>query len=357
MPETQLLSSPAPMEGHGSYNRSSQVQATGSMPAIPIFEQAARAVPLPPPPQSIVIADYGSSQGHNSLLPMAAAIRILRARAGSERDILVAHIDQPQNEFSALFRTLLTDPASYLCHDAHAFGCAVGRSFYQQVLPANSVTLGWSSWAIQWLSRCPGEIPDHVQVAFSLDPSAREAYSRQSAEDWRAFLSARERELSPGGRLVIIAMGIDSDGRFGYQALVDGMYAALTEMVESGFLRAQELRRMNILTVARSREDILAPFDAALRFGSLRLEEVDVFDSEDHIWKQFEQDRDAHAFGAQWTAFTRASVFPTLAQGLDDPSRATEFMDRLSVGVASRLASKPEAMRIPMVKVLLAKEG
>ena len=37
---------PAPMEGHGVYNRSSRVQAAGLAPAVPLLEQAARTVPL-----------------------------------------------------------------------------------------------------------------------------------------------------------------------------------------------------------------------------------------------------------------------------------------------------------------------
>ena len=35
---------PAPMEGHGVYNRSSRVQAAGLSPAVPLLEQAARTV-------------------------------------------------------------------------------------------------------------------------------------------------------------------------------------------------------------------------------------------------------------------------------------------------------------------------
>jgi hypothetical protein len=33
--------------------------------------------------------------------------------------------------------------------DAAAFPSAVGRSFYQQILPSGSVTLDWSSWVVQ----------------------------------------------------------------------------------------------------------------------------------------------------------------------------------------------------------------
>ena len=82
MTEATLAIAPAPMEGHGAYNRSSRVQAAGASPAIPLLEQAAREAALPPAPEPIVVADYGSSEGHNSLAPMGLAIGGLRRRAG-----------------------------------------------------------------------------------------------------------------------------------------------------------------------------------------------------------------------------------------------------------------------------------
>ena len=86
------------------------------------------------------------------------------------------HTDLPGNDFSALFQTLANDPDSYLRDDPAVFPSAVGRSFYQQILPSRSVTLGWSSWAVQWLSRTPAHIPDQVQVAYSGDAAARAAF-------------------------------------------------------------------------------------------------------------------------------------------------------------------------------------
>ena len=167
---------PAAMEGQGRYNRSSQVQAAGLSPALPMLERAAREVPLPDGRLPIVIADYGSSQGHNSLAPVGAAIDVLRERAGRERAISVVHVDVPGNDFTALFETLRSDPQSYLKRDAAVFASAIGRSFYEQVVPAETVTLGWSSWAVQWLSQAPGVIPDQVQVALSSDAQAKKAF-------------------------------------------------------------------------------------------------------------------------------------------------------------------------------------
>jgi SAM dependent carboxyl methyltransferase len=359
MPQDPSLFTPSPMEGQGGYNRSSQVQAAGLSPAVPMLELAARTVTLPAGSQPIVIADYGSSQGHNSLLPLGTAITILRQRIGSDRAISVVHTDLPENDFSVLFETLNTDPNSYLRRDHAVFASAVGRSFYEQILPATSVTLAWSSWAVQWLSRAPGPIPDQVQVAFSQDASTRTAFSAQAAEDWQRFLTHRERELCPGAKLAVMTMAVDENGEFGYRPLLDAMYSALIDMVDSGFLRGDELCRMVIPTVARSRADFLAPFGAGGRFGSLRVEDLDIFLGEDHFWSDFEQDGDAQRFASRWAAFSRASVFPSLAGSLDGgrhDSRAAQFAAHLESGTTMRLAANPEPMLIPLAKVLFAKE-
>lgn len=181
MIDSDRTAGPAPMEGGGAYNRHSQVQGAGLMPAVALLEQAARSVDLASAPEPVVIADYGASEGRNSLLPMGAAIATLRERTGLDRPISVIHTDLPSNDFTALFRTLADDPASYLLGDSAAFASAVGRSFYGQILPPGCVTLGWSSWAVQWLSRVPAEIPDHVQIPYSQSREARAAFGRQAA--------------------------------------------------------------------------------------------------------------------------------------------------------------------------------
>ncbi|MGH6903862.1 MAG: SAM-dependent methyltransferase, partial [Geminicoccaceae bacterium] len=144
MIQAQSSEIPAPMEGHGAYNRSSRVQAAGITAALPLLEQAARTVPIESGAHAVVLADYGSSQGHNSLAPIAAAISALRERLGPGRAISVVHTDLPDNDFGALFHTLEADPASYLRRDPAAFASVVGRSFYGQILPSASVSLGWS---------------------------------------------------------------------------------------------------------------------------------------------------------------------------------------------------------------------
>ena len=102
-------------------------------------------------------------------------------------------------------------------------------------------------------------------------------------------------------------MAVDDQGDFGYGPLSNAMYATLVEMVDSGFISAQELQRMSIPTVGRSRADFLAPFGVDGRFSGFRVQEIEIFFAEDRIWSDFEQHRDAQEFGARWAAFSRVS--------------------------------------------------
>jgi hypothetical protein len=250
------------------------------------------------------------------------------------------------------------DPDSYLKKDAASFASAVGRSFYTQILPSNSVNLGWSSWAIQWLSRIPAPVTDHLQVAYSADDEIKETYAKLAARDWHEFVAFRGRELCPGGRLVVLTMAIGDDGEFGYRPLFGGMFAELADLVAQGLVTEDEAHRMCIPTVSRRAVDFHTPFAPKGRFEQLEIDHLEVFDAEDRFWTQYQVDHEAEAFGAQWAAFARASVFPTLAAALDggraDP-RCVEFMNRLEAGVAARMAAEPEEMQIPLAQLVLWK--
>lgn len=347
---------PAPMEGAGAYNRNSRVQEAGASPAIALWEETAAQVLLPPASEPIVIADYGSSQGGNSFGPVVAAIDRVRQRIGPGRPISIVHNDLPSSDFSALFEALASDPDSYLRVDAASYPSAVGHSFYEQVLPPASVTLGWSSWAVQWLSRAPAPIPDQLQVAFSADKAVRDLYEQQSAEDWRAFLTHRARELRPGGRLVVLTMALTPQGDFGYRPILMAMYAALEQFVREGFISEAELRNMVIPTVGRSLTQLKHPFSEG-RFAGLSIDHAEVFSGPDLIWEDFERDRDAKAYGARWAAFSRASVLPTLALALAGAAeRKTEFMSRLENDMTMRLAAAPERFPIPLGLMALSKD-
>ena len=130
---TPTISNHGVMEEGGSYNLDARIPAGGGSLALPYLEQAARCCALPPGSNAIVIVDYGSSQGKNSLSPMRAAIGWLLMRVGTERAVMVVHVDQHANDFNTLFDVLHRDPERYSVDDPNVFPCAIGRSFYENV--------------------------------------------------------------------------------------------------------------------------------------------------------------------------------------------------------------------------------
>ncbi len=364
MPESSVVVRPVPV-GSGDYSASSRLQAAGLKKAIALFEEAAAAVPIPPAPLPILVADYGAANGHNSLLPVNAAIKMLRKRSRPEHAIAVTYTDVPENDFSALFRTLRRGPGQLSATTIPArTSRRSGRSYYSQILPSNTVTLGWSSWSVLWLSTTPAPVTDHILAAFSADESVRSAHERAAARDWHEFVAYRGRELCPGGRAVVMTMAIAEDGEFGYRQLFAALMTELGELVSRAVITDDEMRGMNIPIVGRRAADFHTPFAPSGRLEQLTIEHLEVFDAEDRFWRQYQKDRDAETFGAQWAAFLRAAVFQTLAGAVgadtagtaETAARRAVFCDALASGVAARMAAAPQETQIPMAQIVLHKK-
>ncbi|MGV0814535.1 SAM-dependent methyltransferase [Mycolicibacterium boenickei] len=324
--------------------------------AIKLLELAARTVPIPDPPQPIVIVDYGAGTAHNSMQPINAAIATLRGRTRPEHSILVTHTDVADNDFSTMFRTLEADPQSYLHKDSATFSSAVGRSFYSQILPSNCVHVGWSAWAVVRLGRVPMPVPDHVAAAYSSDDRVRAAYAKQAAHDWHEFIAFRGRELCPGGRLVVLTTALGDDGDFGYRPLFRSVVETLAELVTDGVVSAEEVARMSLPIAARRAQDFTAPFAPSGRFERLEIQHLELIDAEDRIFNAYRSDRDASAFGTRWADFCQFTAFADLGAALNGaPDRVAVFYDRLHAGIAARLSSAPEEMQIPIAAVVLEK--
>ena len=348
----------AVMEGNGSYNRHAQLPADGAALALPLLQKAIRNVDLSGD-GPIVIADYGSSQGKNSLLPMRNAIAGLRKRAGTERPISVFHVDQPSNDFNSLFEVLDADPDRYVAYDPNVYPAAIGRSFYGSVLPPGSVHLGWSSYAVIWLSRVPEPIPGHFVAIRS--SRSRPAFDRQAAQDWERFLTLRSGELRPGGRLIVVLPGVTDDGLVGLEPIFDNANAVLNEIVTDGVITYDERTRMAISAHPRGKQDLLAPFTDKGQFQNLTVEDFAMSEVSDSAWEQYKVDNGKEALAATRALFFRTIFVPTLASALS-PERTSNgdavgsFADQLEQRLKCRLASRLAAIHSPVQVVVLAKQ-
>jgi hypothetical protein len=355
------------MAGAGEYNRHSQPQHVAGHDGLPLLARAGEVVP-PALGGSIVVADYGSSQGRNSLAPMRAAIETLRGRLGAGAAISIVHTDLPSNDFAALFTTLESDRQSYLRDDEQVFAYAVGRSFYERLFPASHVALGWSSITVHWLSSVP--VPLREQIFSPLgSPQERAAYAERAAEDWRRFLAHRFAELVPGGQLVIVGSGADEHGRCGAEGLLELANGALREMVAEGVLDRADYERMVVPTYYRTREEFLAPLadpsastSASASPGSFTLQECVETDLADPLWERYEQGGDIAAFAGSASSFLRAfsepSVFGAIAAE-HSAREASELADEFYARVREAVAAHPEQAQCAwrLVLLRLAKPG
>jgi hypothetical protein len=343
------------MEGAGSYNLHAIIPAGGGSLALPYLEKAARSCGLAPGSNAIVIADYGSSQGKNSLSPMHAAIRCLRRRVGKERAIMVVHVDQHANDFNTLFDLLHKDPERYALNDPNVFPCAVGRSFYENVLPEGQVDLGWSSYAAVWLRRIPALIPGHFMPLGSTG-HVREAFELQAAEDWKLFLSLRARELRAGGRLVIVLPGLSDTGGSGLEPLFQCANSTLEQMVHDQIILDDERKRMVLGSYPRRRAQLLEPFGADSQFESLSVEHCELFDLPDAAWTDYQVNGDLQALVSRHAAFFRAIFVPSLCSAISDAGKSLAFADCFEQKLKERLSERPTPLNSFVQVVVLAKQ-
>ena len=326
------------MEGDGFYNRHSSMQAAGIGKLIPAWERILRDVRLDD--SHVLIADYGSSQGRNSMAPMRMAIEEIRGRAGNAVPIEIVHTDLPSNDFAALFNALEDDPASYLAGVTGVFPSAIGRSYFQPIFRPGAVTIGWNTWTVHWLSGEKIYAPDNFLLNLSKSQTALSALRQRQAKDWRQFLECRSIEMATGGKLLSAFVTEKSD-HSGWEWLCGELWNAALDACTEGILTREELAQVMLPVATRRSEDIHSIFDANGTFAGLTLDSVDVVEVPDPIWAVYQQDGDAEKLGKAHSNSLRAWSGPSLAACISHRKDAGAVVDRIYEIAAQRLASAP----------------
>jgi hypothetical protein len=335
----------AVMVGGDYYNRHSECQQNAIQFGLPLLERAIHAIPLPDPGNAILVADYGSSEGRNSVEVMREVVRLIRRRAPESVPIAIVHNDQPANDFRSLFTLVDERPESYLRTSSNVFCYATGHSFFERVFPPQQVSLGWSSIAVHWMSDVPAPIPNHIWNTCA--PSeVHAAWAKQAREDWQRFLGHRAQELRPGGRLVIIGGGKDSRGASGAEGLAGIANAIFQDMVHKGSIQQDEYVRMAVPAYNRSQKEFEEPFATDALRGLLVLEEYRQVPMQDPAWLRYQQDRDALTFAGSLTGFFRAFTEHCLFGDLDPgrpPGDRQRLADEFYASLQRRIAEDPVA--------------
>jgi SAM dependent carboxyl methyltransferase len=335
------------MLGHGFYNKHSHEQGKANSCGLPLIIEAINQIDLQLIGSEFRIADYGSAQGQNSLLPMKTAIaqvKLLATKADkAEIPITVTHTDLPTNDWTTLFQTVLFSPESYLAHQGDVFCFASGTSIYHQIFPPNHIAFGYSAITEHWLSRKPCNIPDEIWSARATG-KVRDAWAAQAKADWNVFLQYRAVEMQPSARLLIVGSGANHQGNSGAEGLIDLANAVLQQLVKDGALFPEEYEEMAIPTYYRTAQEWKEPFTSDPNFP-LSLDHFEEFSLPDVYLEMFQQDGDAHAFGEAHMEFFKAAYEPCLFANLSDnrtPEERQQLIDLFSQRLRSALAQDPK---------------
>ena len=226
-------------------------------------------------------SDMGCADGGTSLDLWRAVTQ--HCRQLNNQDIQIVYADQPRNDFNALVSILhgMTQFDSYLQEKPNVHALESGSSFYQPILPAASLHLGFSATAMHWLRRAPVDISNHVHMVGATGDELK-AFEQQAREDWSSILLHRARELKPGGRLVLVNFCRDEQGRYlgntGGVNMFDNFNANWQAFLTDGDISEKEYQSMTLPQYYNTVEEFGAPLTdtkSDVYKAGLRLESIE----------------------------------------------------------------------------------
>ncbi len=330
----------AGMVGGGYYNQHSAPQMASIDFVLPWLDAAIASMHLSEAwPTTIGLADFGCSEGGNSIAVMQRLVSVFRKR--SSRPIQTHHIDLPTNDYRELFKNLRPDGGSVF-EAAETYSAAVGGSMYDQLLPPRSIHLATTFNSIAYLSRRPVDrLANYVSAN---GPSARrgigevtqeerDAFADQAEADMESFLIARAAELVPGGKLLVQNFGCgevfrECDGN------CDVLNDALLEIVDAGIIDREGYEAFYLPVYYRTLDELTAPLttpNSALA-RSFRLERAESSEVPVPFVEQFNSTGDADRFGRDYIEYIRAFSEPMLrvsfAEHVDLDRLVSEVFER-----------------------------
>jgi len=333
------------MAGHGFYAEHSQPQHAAAAMGLDLLAAAAGRVPLPDDRSPIVLADLGAAEGRNSRVPMGVATDALRARTDAQ--VMVVHTDLPGNDWGTFFEVLSADdPRGGVAEPpGHVFSFAAGRSFYDRVVPDDTLSIAWTSSTLHWLSRAPSAIDGHFFVQSSRDRGARERYRAQSVRDWERFLACRARELREGGAVVFVDTLMGDDATMGAEALFDALQESIAAATGLGLVTDAAAGRLAYPAWFRTAGELQSPFGAGVFTspggGELELEVLEPQVLEDPFLAAYGTSGDADAYAAGQVAFLQGFLEPSFRAQLAGTGSSHDALAHVWADLHSRIVDDP----------------
>lgn len=335
------------MTGHGFYDANSEPQWNAIEAVLPWVEQAAQTLPSDTGP--LHIADFGCSEGHNSIAVMQRAITALRRQ--NDAPVVTIHSDLPTNDFSKLFLNLQPGGKSVF-DDPSVYSSVVAGSMYDQLLPPQSIDFAMTFNAIGFLSRkpidqLPGYIlpngPSAIGKTGQVSEVDRAQFARQAQNDVATFLKARAAELRPGGKLLVQVFGCTDDAR-----TCDGIYDVLNDAVldhvQTGDIPRAIYDAYYQPVYFRHLAELTAPLMAP-EFGlaeTFTMVQAKSYEVNVPFNDAFAKTGDIQTYAQSYTNFFHAFTEAVLRHALPDTGNREELITSIYARAQERVAETPE---------------
>ena len=341
------------MKGDGYYSLATKGAKDVIDLATPLVLQAiaAMAEQISQTERPFVMTDMGCADGGTSRSMVSAALTAVRNIA-PERALSMIYSDQPRNDYNALFRIIhgLTEFDSYLPDFDNLHVLASGTSFYQQIIPANTLDLGFSATAMHWLSAKPGNISNHVHMV-GAEGAELARFAEQGRRDWQTILLHRAAELVSGGRLVLVNFGRDEQGRYlgntGAVNMFDTFNQIWVGLLDDGTIKSDEYTAMTLPQYYNTVEEFTAPLqdkNNPVYQAGLRLQQVETRVVPCPFAAEFKQHGDAEKFAIDYIptlrSWTESTFYGALSEQRPEQERR-EIIDLFYDTYAAKAREQP----------------
>jgi SAM dependent carboxyl methyltransferase len=307
------------MVGHGEYNRHSATQMATMEYVALWLDEAVADMALAETPATLGLADFGCSEGRNSIAVMGRLVTALRAR--TSRPIQTIHSDLPTNDYCELMTGLRPNGRSvYEAEDVYS--AAVGGSMFDRLLPPRSLHLATTFNAIGFLSRHPVDrLPGYILAngpsrrggVGTVSDDDRRVFARQARADVESFLTARAAELVPGGKLLIQVFGAGETLRT-CDGIYDVLNDALLEVLDAGLIDRDGYELFYQPVYFRTLDELTVPMtdDASPCSKLFRLDRAETYEVPVPFVEDFRRSGDIERYAAAYTGFHRVFTEPVL---------------------------------------------
>jgi hypothetical protein len=301
----------------GSYNNNCSLQLKFIKNSIPFIKESIDKLDINNSSFPLLVADFGSSHGENSVYIMKLLIDFLNEINKINRSYLIIHNDLPTNDWRSLFNILNNQENIY-------FGLGNGRSFYNQCLPNNSLTIGYSSSSIHWLSKKPCNISNHCISTYA-NHNEIILFKSQAKQDYRQFLKNRSYELIQNGILILLITSVNQQGLSAFEPIYNLLYKCAKLLP----LNDEELFNYTIPVYLRSYEECCD--EELFKSNSFELVKSNISEINFEFYDQYKSgDITLEQFSEIQTGFIRCAIESILKETLETTNcHSKEEIDQL----------------------------